>query len=86
MSTDTDAPSPASGAIREAVQSLRSVFANPALRRIQLALAGSMVGDWAYATAVSVWAYTAGGVALIGRLAQLKAGEEVDEVPSNPLE
>lgn len=65
MSTDTETTNVA-GPIREALESLRSVFRNHALRRIQLALAGSMVGDWAYATAVSVWAYTAGGVGLVG--------------------
>ena len=46
--------------------SLRSVFVNPALRRIELALAGSMIGDWAYATAVVVWAYGVGGARLVG--------------------
>ncbi len=56
----------AGSALRETWASLRSVFVNPALRRIQLALAGSMVGDWAYSTAVVVWAYSAGGVRLVG--------------------
>lgn len=43
-------------------ESLGSVFRNPNLRRVQLALAGSMIGDWAYATAVAVWAYGVGGL------------------------
>jgi MFS family permease len=59
-----------SGVIRDAVRetgaSLREVFAHPPLRRIQLALAGSMVGDWAYATAVTVWAYGVGGARAVG--------------------
>ena len=54
------------GALRDTWSSLRSVFVNPALRRIQLALAGSMIGDWAYATAIVVWAYGEGGAQLVG--------------------
>ena len=54
------------GALRDTWASLRSVFGNPALRRIELALATSMVGDWAYATAVVVWAYGVGGARLVG--------------------
>jgi MFS family permease len=47
-------------------RSLRSVFVNPALARMQLALAVSMVGDWAFSTAVTVYAYQAGGAKLVG--------------------
>src|SRR6476619_8063205 len=54
------------GALRETKDSISSVFANPNLRRIQLALAGSMIGDWAYATAVAVWAYGVGGAQAVG--------------------
>ena len=54
------------GALRDTWTSLRSVFLNPALRRVELALAGWMVGDWAYATAVVVWAYGVGGARLVG--------------------
>ena len=46
--------------------SIGAVVANPSLRRVQLALAGSMIGDWAYATAVTVWAYGVGGVTAVG--------------------
>jgi MFS family permease len=46
--------------------SIRSVFSNPGLRRVELALTGSMIGDWAYATAVTVWAYGVGGVTAVG--------------------
>ena len=45
---------------------MRSVFVNPALRRMELALAASMVGDWAFATAITVYAYQAGGATLVG--------------------
>ena len=46
--------------------SLRRVFADPNLRRIQLAFFGSTLGDWAYATAVTVWAYSVGGATAVG--------------------
>ena len=43
--------------LRESGQALASVFSNPGLRRVQLAFVGSIVGDWAYAIAVAVYAY-----------------------------
>ena len=58
--------SAATDAVRETMASLRTVARNPGLRRVNLALAGSMIGDWAYATAVIVWAYSIGGAALVG--------------------
>lgn len=60
------APSTGSGAVGGLGRSLRIVFGNPALRRIQLALAGSSIGDWAYMTAVIVWAYDIGGPTVVG--------------------
>ena len=63
---DVAQPRGVRGALSETWASLRSVFVNPALRRIELALAGSMIGDWAYATAVMVWAYGVGGARLVG--------------------
>ena len=56
----------ARSAVRDTRTSLASVFRNPDLRRIQLALAGSLIGDWAYATAVAVWAYQVGGATAVG--------------------
>ena len=50
----------------ESADSLRAVFRNPGLRRIQLAWAGSIVGDWAYATAFAVYAYEQGGPTAVG--------------------
>ena len=46
--------------------SVVTVFGNPALRRVQLAFFGSGIGDWAYATAVTVWAFQDGGAAAVG--------------------
>ena len=54
--------------LRESGQALASVFSNPGLRRIQLAFVGSIVGDWAYAIAVAVYAYDQGGPAAVGLL------------------
>ena len=51
---------------RDAGRTLASVFKNPNLRRVQLAFVGSSVGDGAYATAVTVWAYGQGGAAAVG--------------------
>jgi hypothetical protein len=44
-------------AVRDTGNSMRTVFRNRNLHRVNLALAGSMIGDWAYATAIAVWAY-----------------------------
>jgi MFS family permease len=52
--------------LRDLGASIRSVFRNPGLRRVELALIGSMIGDWAFATAVTVWAYEVGGVTAVG--------------------
>jgi MFS family permease len=56
----------ARAAVRETWGSLAAVFRNPRLRRLQLALAGSLIGDWAYATAVAVFAYGVGGAKAVG--------------------
>jgi MFS family permease len=53
-------------AVRETGTSLSTVFRNPGLRRINLALAGSMIGDWAYGTAILIWAYDIGGARAVG--------------------
>lgn len=60
------------GAIHELVASLTSVFRSRNLRRMQLALAGSMIGDWAYSTAIIVWAYGVGGATAVGLFAAVR--------------
>jgi MFS family permease len=42
------------------------VLRNPRVRRLQLAFLGSTLGDWAYATAIVVWAYEDGGAKAVG--------------------
>lgn len=44
------------------------VFSNPRVRSIQLAGAGSTLGTWAYAVALPVYAYHAGGARAVGFL------------------
>ncbi len=61
-------------AVAETRTSLSTVFRNQALRRLNLALAGSMIGDWAYATAVMVWAYGVGGATAVGVFVTVKYG------------
>ncbi len=64
------------GALRkelaDAGRSLREVFRNPGLKRVQLAFAGSMIGDWAYATAFAVYAYEHGGATAVGVVVTLR--------------
>jgi MFS family permease len=60
-------PSPAhEGRLRGSLRALRAVFASPALRRIQLAWIGSILGGWAYVVALGVYAYDEGGAAAVG--------------------
>ena len=53
-------------AVRETRDSLSTVLGNPGLRRLNLSFAGSAIGDWAYATALTVWAYDVGGTRAVG--------------------
>jgi predicted MFS family arabinose efflux permease len=70
VAVETGSPDtrPRSGraALIDTWRALRDVFRKPSLRRMQLALAASLVGDWAYSTAVTVWAYREGGAQLVG--------------------
>jgi MFS family permease len=45
---------------------LKGVFANPDLRRVQLAYAGSSMGNFAYGVAIAVYAYQHGGATAVG--------------------
>ncbi|MGC4112355.1 MAG: MFS transporter [Nocardioides sp.] len=57
---------------RETGGSLKAVFVNRNLRRLQLGFAGSLIGNWAYATAVAVWAYGVGGAKAVGIFAAVR--------------
>jgi len=52
--------------VAASTRSFTAVFRNPALRRINLALAASVIGDWAYSVAVSVWVFQEHGAAALG--------------------
>lgn len=69
MTTDGDEPR-GLAALRDNV---RHVWVNRNVRRIQLAFAGSEIGEWAYAMALLVWAYQEGGAALVGVWAGTRA-------------
>jgi MFS family permease len=50
----------------ESFAALKGVFANPDLRRVQLAYAGSSMGNFAYGVAIAVYAYQHGGATAVG--------------------
>lgn len=54
------------GRARTALRALRDVLSSPALRRLQLAWVGSILGGWAYLVALGVYAYGQGGAAAVG--------------------
>jgi MFS family permease len=54
------------GLLAESGRAFQDVFRNPALRRIQLAWAASILGTWAYGIAVVVYAYEQGGAKAVG--------------------
>ena len=45
---------------------IAGVFRSPALRRINLALVGSVIGDWAFSVAFAVYVYQNGGATALG--------------------
>jgi MFS family permease len=52
--------------VAASTRSFTAVFHNSALRRINLALAASVIGDWAYSVAVAVWVFQEHGAAALG--------------------
>ena len=52
--------------VRESASSFGDVLKNRNLRRINLALTGSVIGDWAYSIAIAIWAYREGGATAVG--------------------
>ena len=51
--------------LRETSQSFRAVFANPQLRKLQLAFAGSVTGEWGFLVALAVYANDQGGATAV---------------------
>jgi len=58
--------------LRESATAFRGVFANPDLRKLQLAWAAVIVGHWAYLVAVAVFAYAVGGAGAVGLLVVIR--------------
>jgi predicted MFS family arabinose efflux permease len=56
----------------ESFAAFRDVYRNPNLRRIQLAFAGSVAGQYAFAIAIAVYAYRHGGAAAVGLMALVR--------------
>ena len=54
------------GQIRESLAAVRGVFSNRDIRRVQFAFAGSIIGYYAYLTAVAVFAFHHGGATAVG--------------------
>ena len=54
------------GQLGESLAAVRSVFRNPNLRRIELAYAGSAIGNYAFSVAIAIYAFHQGGVAAVG--------------------
>jgi MFS family permease len=52
--------------VRASADAMREVYRNKGLRRLQLAWAGSIIGTWAFAVALSVYAYRHGGASAVG--------------------
>lgn len=56
------------GRFDASLQAFRRVFANRRVRKLQIAAVGSTLGSWAYAVALPVYAYHAGGTRAVGIL------------------
>jgi len=56
------------GGFAASLQAFGRVFANPRVRNVQIAGAGSTLGIWAYGVALPVYAYHSGGARAVGLL------------------
>lgn len=56
----------------ESTTAFKAVFSNVALRRIQLAWAGSTMGVWAYGIALAIYAFQADGAYAIGLVGMIR--------------
>src|SRR5436190_22511557 len=50
----------------EPVEAFGAIWANRALRRLEYAWVGSVIGTWAFGIALGVYAYRQGGAAAVG--------------------
>lgn len=68
-------------ALSETGSSARLVAANPNLRRVNLALLGSLIGDGAYSAALAVYAFRWGGAPAVGAYGAIRFGLTALTVP-----
>ena len=52
--------------VGQSLAAMRSVFANPDLRRVQIAWLGAHVGHFAYFLGISIYVFDAAGAAAVG--------------------
>ena len=52
--------------VRESTTAMGRVFRSTGLRRMAFAFAGSIIGDWAFAVVISLYAYDKGGATALG--------------------
>ena len=52
--------------LAEPLEAFSSIWHNAALRRLEYAWVGSVIGTWAYAIALGVYAYRVGGATAVG--------------------
>lgn len=60
------------GRVSDSMRAFGQVFANPDLRRLQLAWAGSLIGNWSYFVALAIYAYGQGGAAAVGLVSVIR--------------
>ncbi len=60
------------GRITDSTRAFGQVFANPDLRRLQLAWAGSLIGNWSYFIALALYAYNEGGATAVGLVSVIR--------------
>jgi MFS family permease len=52
--------------VADSLRAFRQIFSNQALRRLELAWAGSIIGTWSYGVGLTVFAYDDGGTTAVG--------------------
>ena len=60
------------GRLGGSLGAFKDVFANPNLRRVEVAWAGTCIGRWAYFVALAVYAYEQGGAGAVGLVAVVR--------------
>jgi MFS family permease len=67
--------------LTESLRAFSISFANPQLRRLQVAGIGSTLGNWAYGVALAVYAYHQGGARTVGLLLAVRWGLSAAAAP-----